>query len=49
MFCYGDKENWYKKIVPNGMLPALSIDGKIITESDVILESLEDKFGPINN
>jgi len=48
MFCYGDKESWFKKIVPSGMLPALSIDGKLITESDVILESLEATFGPLN-
>lgn len=27
MFCYGEKEPWFKKIVPSGMLPALSIDG----------------------
>ena len=37
MFCYGYKETWYKKIVPSGMLPALSIDGKIIIDSDDIL------------
>jgi glutathione S-transferase len=48
MFCYGDKEQWFKKIVPSGMLPALSIDGKIITESDVILSSLEATFGTLN-
>eukprot|EP01052_Picozoa_sp_SAG31_P013567 SAG31_NODE_818_length_11820_cov_22.864431_6_plen_93_part_00 len=48
MFCYGEKEAWYKKIVPNGMLPALAIDGRIITESDVILQRLEDAFGPLH-
>ena len=47
MFCYGEKERWYKKIVPSGMLPALQIDGKIITESDYILYELEEKFGPL--
>lgn len=47
MFCYGDKENWYKRIVPSGMLPALSIDGKILTESDNIILSLENEFGTI--
>jgi glutathione S-transferase len=45
MFCYGEKESWYKKIVPSGMLPALSLDGKIITESDHILIALEQAFG----
>jgi len=47
MFCYGNKEAWYKKIVPSGMLPALSLDGKIITESDDILVALESTFGPL--
>jgi len=47
MFCYGEKEQWYKRIVPNGMLPAVQIDGKTITESDEILFALEDSFGPL--
>lgn len=47
MFCYGSKEQWYKKICPSGMLPALELNGKLVTESDVILESLEQAFGPL--
>jgi len=47
MFCYGNKENWYKRKVPSGMLPALELDGKLITESDRILLSLEKVFGPL--
>ena len=47
MFCYGTKEDWYKKLVPSGMLPALALDGKIITESDDILLALENAFGPV--
>ena len=47
MFCYGEKEHWYKKIVPSGMLPALDLDGEIITESDSILAKLERAFGPL--
>ncbi|MBE9062139.1 glutathione S-transferase family protein [cf. Phormidesmis sp. LEGE 11477] len=47
MFCYGQKESWYKRIVPSGMLPALSIDGSVITESDDILIALEDAFGTL--
>jgi len=47
MFCYGEKENWYKRIVPSGMLPALAIDDKLYTESDHILYALEDDFGPL--
>ena len=34
MFCYGKKESWYKRKVPSGMLPALELDGQIITFSD---------------
>ena len=45
MFCYGKKEDWYKRQVPSGMLPALELDGKIITESDDILIALEREFG----
>ena len=45
MFCYGKKESWYKRKVPSGMLPALELDGRIITESDDILIALEREFG----
>ena len=47
MFCYGEKESWYKKKVPSGMLPALEIDGRMITESDDILIALEQVFQPL--
>jgi glutathione S-transferase len=47
MFCYGEKELWYKKIVPSGMLPAIALDGRIITESDDILIALEKVFGTL--
>ena len=47
MFCYGEKERWYKQLVPSGMLPALELDGRVITESDRILEALEAAFGPL--
>lgn len=47
MFCYGKKEQWYKDIVPSGMLPAVEIDGQIITESDDILMALERVFGKL--
>jgi glutathione S-transferase len=45
MFCYGEKESWYKRKVPSGMLPAVELDGRIITESDDILIALEQAFG----
>merc|ERR1719238_1759041 len=47
MRCYGQKEPWYLKKVPSGMLPALELDGRIITESDDILAALEAAFGPL--
>ncbi|MBD2159097.1 glutathione S-transferase family protein [Limnothrix sp. FACHB-1083] len=47
MFCYGQKEQWYKQKVPSGMLPALELDGYLITESDDILLALEQAFGPL--
>jgi len=47
MFCYGEKEAWYKQLVPSGMLPALALDGQFYTESDDILIVLETAFGPL--
>lgn len=47
MFCYGEKESWYKRKVPSGMLPAIELDGRIITESDDILMALERVFGSL--
>lgn len=42
------KETWFTSMVPSGMLPALSLDGALITESDVILQRLEAAFGPLS-
>jgi len=47
MFCYGEKESWYKRKVPSGMLPAIELNGRIITESDDILLALEHVFGAL--
>jgi len=47
MRCYGEKELWYSQRVPSGMLPALELDGRLITESDRILEALEQAFGSL--
>jgi glutathione S-transferase len=49
MFCYGEKEQWYKQKVPSGMLPALQLDNRLITESDDILLALEQAFGPLTH
>jgi glutathione S-transferase len=47
MFCYGEKESWYKRKVPSGMLPAIELDDRLITESDHILIALEQVFGAL--
>ncbi|MFN7229510.1 MAG: glutathione S-transferase family protein [Synechococcaceae cyanobacterium] len=49
MVCYGDKEPWYRRLVPSGMVPAIELDGRLITESDRILEALEEAFGPLGH
>jgi glutathione S-transferase len=47
MICYGDKEAWYKELVPSGLLPAVALDGRVLTESDAILIALERTFGEL--
>jgi glutathione S-transferase len=47
MFCYGEKERWYRQKVPSGMLPAIALDDRIITESDDILIALEREFSSL--
>ena|GEM_PF-71017 len=47
MFCYGEKESWYKRKVPSGMLPAVELDDRMITESDDILIALERAYGSL--
>ena len=37
-------EDWFKKINPRGQVPVLEHDGRIISESTVICEYLEDAF-----
>jgi glutathione S-transferase len=37
-------EDWFKAINPNGQVPALVDDGRVITESTVICEYLEDEY-----
>jgi glutathione S-transferase len=49
MVCYGQKEGWYRRLVPSGMLPALELDGELHTESDQILAALERRFGPLGD
>jgi glutathione S-transferase len=41
-------EPWFTKINPNGQVPVLDHDGKIVSESTVICEYLEDVFPDAN-
>ena len=41
---FDQHSDWFKQINPNGQVPALEHDGRIITESTVICEYLEDVF-----
>jgi len=41
--------DWFKKINPRGQVPALDHDGRVVTESTVICEYLEDVFPESGN
>ena len=41
MRSYGDKPREFMQKVPNGLLPAMQVNGRIITESQVIMELLD--------
>ncbi len=49
MYCYGQKEKWYLKKVSSGKLPAIELNGEIITESDNIITFLENEFGTLGS
>ncbi|CAI7809283.1 unnamed protein product [Closterium sp. NIES-54] len=42
--CYGPKPDWFLELVPNGMLPAVQLDGRVITESVTIMKEIEAAF-----
>jgi len=43
--CYGDKpREFLAKVGPSGLLPALELDGRIITDSATIMATLEREF-----
>ncbi|CAM6105332.1 unnamed protein product [Calypogeia fissa] len=48
MSCYGEKPTWYKSMVPSGLLPAMKVEGELLTDSMDIMKRLEEKF-PNNN
>ena len=49
MYCYGQKEKWYLNKVRSGKLPAIELNGKMITESDAIITFLENEFGTLGS
>jgi glutathione S-transferase len=38
---YGDKPREFLQKVPSGLLPAIEVNGRVITESQVIMELLD--------
>ncbi|CEL94417.1 unnamed protein product [Vitrella brassicaformis CCMP3155] len=42
--CYGAKPRWFLDICPGGMLPVCKIDGQVITESNDIMQAIEERF-----
>ena len=42
MRSYGDKPREFMSKVPGGLLPAIEVNGQIITESQVIMELLDE-------
>ncbi|GLI60527.1 hypothetical protein VaNZ11_002533 [Volvox africanus] len=44
MRCYGDKPPSFMAKVPSGLLPVIELDGRVVTESAVIMALLEDTF-----
>lgn len=44
MRSYGDKPAWFLQMVPNGLLPAIKLDGNIQTESLEIMLNLDRTF-----
>ena len=41
MRSYGDKPQSFTRKVPSGLLPAMEVNGQIITESSVIMELID--------
>eukprot|EP00638_Chattonella_subsalsa_P003529 CAMPEP_0117752790 /NCGR_PEP_ID=MMETSP0947-20121206/11834_1 /TAXON_ID=44440 /ORGANISM="Chattonella subsalsa, Strain CCMP2191" /LENGTH=457 /DNA_ID=CAMNT_0005571537 /DNA_START=149 /DNA_END=1522 /DNA_ORIENTATION=+ len=44
MRSYGDKPRWFLEKVPNGLLPAMELDGEFMTDSMRIMQVLEEAF-----
>ena len=42
--CYGEKTREHLQVNPSGMLPVAIINGRVIAESNVIMQELEDSF-----
>lgn len=42
--CYGEKPQSFLRIQPNGVLPVANVKGRVISESNDILQAIEDLF-----
>ena len=49
MFCYGKKESWFLNKVNSGKLPAIELQGQIVSESDNIIYFLEKEYGVLGS
>ena len=48
IFAFDNYTDWYTKLNPKAVVPTLEHDGKILIESNVILEYLEDNFPDVS-
>ena len=44
MRCYGSKPDWFMRMQPSGGIPVAKVNGVVITESNDIMQALEDDF-----
>ena len=44
MRCYGDKPDWFMRLNRSGGIPVANVDGRVITESNDIMQAIEDLY-----
>lgn len=44
MRSYGEKPSWFLQMVPGGLLPAIELDGQMMTDSLPIMQALDEAF-----
>ena len=48
MRSYGPKPAWFTRMVPGGLLPAIELDGELMTDSLPIMQVLDSAFGHLD-